>query len=152
METIGQNLDELRARSGLNKTALAHKMGYKGVSGIQRYLEDSYDGMPHLEWWTGLANALEGLGKPPITRDEVLLLGSNTTRHSVPAVDIMSLMGVFDEKNTTKAGDDIMHDELYDLAVEALSRLTPTLRKRAYFAVISQSNEQDAASQSDSNP
>jgi len=71
---------DLRNRAGLSQKRLAHLMGYKGSSSIQRYEsdEDYTERYFNANYVTKLADALEGKGVPPIMRDEVLELGGLT--------------------------------------------------------------------------
>lgn len=73
--TVGERLIALRARSGLSMDAVAKRMKLGGRSSVQRLFVD------HLEELTPidairLADALEGKGSPPITREEILNLSS----------------------------------------------------------------------------
>lgn len=69
-------LKALRERAGLSMERLAQACGYKGASSYQRY-EDA--ALYHRPWLplplvSKLADALTGLGDPPIARAEVLAL------------------------------------------------------------------------------
>lgn len=70
-------LKAMRERAGLSMDRLARACGYKGASSYQRY----EDAEQYRRQWLPLplvmklADALEGLGEPPIARAEVLALG-----------------------------------------------------------------------------
>lgn len=73
---VTEALKALRERAGLSMDRLAHACGYKGASSYQRYENPAM----YSKTWLPLAlvakvaDALCGLGEPPITRDEVLAL------------------------------------------------------------------------------
>ena len=75
-EHVTARLKAYRDRAGLSMEAIAHRLGYKGGSSYQRY-EDSdrikKDYLP-FDLVLKLAEALEGLGSPPLTRREILTL------------------------------------------------------------------------------
>ena len=73
-ETTGAQLNRLRDRAGLSLRSLAAKAGYAAASSIQRYAEPSFDGALGVEVAGRFADAMEGMGDPPITRAEVLAL------------------------------------------------------------------------------
>lgn len=73
-ETTGAQLNRIRGRAGLSLRALAAKAGYAAASSIQRYAEPSFDGALGVEVASRFADAMEGMGDPPITRAEVLAL------------------------------------------------------------------------------
>ena len=68
-------LRALRARSGLSMATLAHGLGYMTPSGYQHYETERYKSdflKPDVA--ESLADMLEGLGTPPIRREEVIIL------------------------------------------------------------------------------
>lgn len=73
-ETTGAQLNRLRDRAGLSLRALAAKAGYAAASSIQRYADVEFNGPLGVEVATRFADAMEGLGDPPIARAEVLAL------------------------------------------------------------------------------
>lgn len=73
-ETTGEALQRLRDRSGLSMRALATAAKYSHASGLQRYVDSSYDKRLPVETAERFADALSGHGKPPIERAEVLAL------------------------------------------------------------------------------
>ena len=92
-------LRSLRERSGLSMATLARGLGYKTPSGYQHYETERYTSdylKPDVA--ESLANMLEGLGAPPIRREEVLILSgrdpaafgtgvSNVTKFVTPSMD-----------------------------------------------------------------
>lgn len=76
-KAITDHFRELRQRSGLSMTALAHEMGYKGASSIQRYenASDYKGGYLKFNLLRRLENALVGRGTPPISPAEIHALG-----------------------------------------------------------------------------
>jgi len=71
--SVTEELAALRNRAGLNKTEMAHALGYKGISSYQRYenaelFNDTY--LP-FKMYQRLRRALIGRGKPPVSEDEV---------------------------------------------------------------------------------
>jgi len=73
-ETTGARLNRLRDRAGLSLRALAAKAGYAAASSIQRYADPEFTGALGVEVAQRFAEAMEGMGDPPITRTEVLAL------------------------------------------------------------------------------
>jgi hypothetical protein len=73
-ETTGAQLNRLRDRAGLSLRALAAKAGYAAASSIQRYADPAFDGPLGVEVATRFADAMTGLGDPPIMRAEVIAL------------------------------------------------------------------------------
>ena len=73
-DTTGAQLNRLRDRAGLSLRALAAKAGYAAASSIQRYADPAFDGALGVEVASRFADAMEGVGDPPITRAEVLAL------------------------------------------------------------------------------
>ncbi len=73
-ETTGQQLAELKARSGLSLDAIAVSAGYKGRSGVQSFFNPAYDLPLDSRVASKLADALAGKGSPPINREEVIAL------------------------------------------------------------------------------
>ncbi|MFA7441143.1 MAG: hypothetical protein WCZ66_09250 [Sphingomonadaceae bacterium] len=74
MLTTGQRLQILRGRSGLSVRGLAEGAGYKTGSGVQEYLQPHYDKLLPLPLVRRLAEALVGLGDPPIDSADVYRL------------------------------------------------------------------------------
>lgn len=74
VETTGEAIARLRARSGMSVRALALAAGYSHGSGVQRYLEASFDKRLPIDVAERLAEAMSGKGTPPIERAEVLTL------------------------------------------------------------------------------
>lgn len=66
-------LNKLRQRANLSLEKLAHELGFKRASSIQRYESEEYfeDGFLPLDFVRKLADVLPGMGKPPITPNEV---------------------------------------------------------------------------------
>lgn len=73
-ETTGAQLNRLRDRAGLSLRALAAKAGYAAASSIQRYADPEFDGTLGVEVAQRFADAMEGMGDPPIARAELLVL------------------------------------------------------------------------------
>lgn len=73
-ETTGAAIQRLRERSGLSVRDLAKRAGYAHGSGIQRYVDPQFDEPLTLKVAGKLAEALEGLGSPPIERAEIFRL------------------------------------------------------------------------------
>lgn len=73
-ETTGEAVSRLRDRSGLSVRAFAQAAGYSHGSGVQRYLDASFDRRLPVEVAEKFCAALVGRGDPSITRDEVLAL------------------------------------------------------------------------------
>ncbi|WP_420137761.1 S24 family peptidase [Sphingomonas sp.] len=73
-ETTGAAVNRLRDRAGLSLRALAAKAGYAAASSIQRYADPAFDSPLGVEVATRFADAMQGLGDPPIMRGEVLAL------------------------------------------------------------------------------
>jgi hypothetical protein len=75
--TIGQRLLHLKSRSGRSLSEIAAVMGFRGPSSLQRYFAAEYD-PEYLDpkFVMRLLNALEGEGSPPITRQDIIELGS----------------------------------------------------------------------------
>lgn len=73
---VTDRLKALRERAGLSMDRLAHACGYRGASSYQRYENTAMYGKPWLPLplVTRLADALTGLGEPPIARGEILAL------------------------------------------------------------------------------
>ncbi len=73
--TIGQKLNDLRARADMTLDAVAEAAGYSGRSSIQRYFNRDYDAnnLP-FEVARKLTKALVGKGNPTILAQEVLAL------------------------------------------------------------------------------
>lgn len=68
-----RQLNRLRLRSGLSLEKLARAMGFGRASSIQRYESEDYFETEYLPlaFVRKLAEVLPGLGKPPITADDV---------------------------------------------------------------------------------
>lgn len=79
--TVGNKLNELRARSGLTLGQIAGASDYRGRSSVQKFFNDSYDpAFLDVTVAQRLARALVGRGAPPITEDELIsLTGSGAT-------------------------------------------------------------------------
>lgn len=74
---LGAKLINLRQRSRLSYRDIARLGGWAGASSVQRYLDGSYDGdyLP-VSVARRLADAMEGKGEPPITRQEIMELAA----------------------------------------------------------------------------
>ncbi len=72
--TTGQQLVDLKTRSGLSLDAIAIAAGYKGRSGVQSFFNAAYELPLDGRVATKIADALDGKGTPPITRAEVMAL------------------------------------------------------------------------------
>ncbi|HWI85332.1 MAG TPA: S24 family peptidase [Sphingomonas sp.] len=72
--TTGAALNRLRDRAGLSLRALAARAGYAAASGIQRYADPAFDRPLGVEVAQRFADAMEGMGDPPIMRGEILAL------------------------------------------------------------------------------
>lgn len=74
-ETIGAQLADLRRRAGLSLSAVAKKAGYSGPSSVQAFFHPDYD-PPALDISVAhrLADAMNGLGSPPIREEDVFVL------------------------------------------------------------------------------
>jgi hypothetical protein len=68
MSTVGEKLMLLRERSGLTLDQVAKRMGLKGRSSVQRLFAGDVDMLGPVDALR-LADVLEGLGTPPITRE-----------------------------------------------------------------------------------
>lgn len=85
VETTGAAMQRLRERSGLSVRDLAKKAGYAHGSGIQRYLDPAFGEPLAVKAATRLADALAGLGDPPIERAEIIrLTGLPAEPNAVP--------------------------------------------------------------------
>lgn len=73
-ETTGAAVNRLRDRASLSLRALAAKAGYAAASSIQRYADPAFDGPLGVEVATRFADAMEGMGDPPIARAEIVAL------------------------------------------------------------------------------
>ena len=69
--TTGQILRALMERADLSVRAFAQRAGYSHGSGVQRYIEPTYDDQLPVKVAQRLADALDGRGDPPITKAEV---------------------------------------------------------------------------------
>src|SRR5882724_6927227 len=80
--SVPRELSALRTRSGLSLDELASKMGLKRASSIQRYFsETDFRGRYlKLEMARQFADALTGLGDPPVTEAEVIALADPKVR------------------------------------------------------------------------
>jgi hypothetical protein len=84
-ETTGAAVNRLRERAGRSLRALAAKAGYAAASSIQRYADPDFDNPLGVDVATRFADAMEGVGDPPIARAEVLMLtGLVTDGNAVP--------------------------------------------------------------------
>lgn len=72
--TTGAAINRLRDRAGLSLRALAAKAGYAAASSIQRYADPAFDGALGVDVAQRFADAMEGMGDPPIARADVLML------------------------------------------------------------------------------
>ena len=84
--SVPRELSALRTRSGLSLDELASKMGLARASSIQRYFSESdFRGRYlKLEMARTFADALAGLGTPPITEAEVIALADPKVRSLFP--------------------------------------------------------------------
>jgi transcriptional regulator with XRE-family HTH domain len=74
-ETIGTQLQRLKARAGMTLDDIATESGYRGRSSIQRYFDPGYDpGYLDYRIARNLAKALRGKGNPPISDQDLLAL------------------------------------------------------------------------------
>jgi SOS-response transcriptional repressor LexA len=73
-QTIGARLAELKERAGATLDAIAERAGYARRSSVQEYFRAAYQGPLSRKVATRLADALAGLGTPPIQREEVLAI------------------------------------------------------------------------------
>jgi phage repressor protein C with HTH and peptisase S24 domain len=71
--TVGERLMELRARSGLTLEQVAKRMKLSGRSSVQRLFAEDVDELGPVDALR-LADAFEGLGTPPIQREEITSL------------------------------------------------------------------------------
>lgn len=72
--TTGAKLRGLMDRAGMGVRGLARAAGYAHGSGVQRYIDDDFDGTLSNAVAKRLADALEGKGDPPIVRAEIFAL------------------------------------------------------------------------------
>ena len=81
--SVPRELSALRTRSGLSLDELASKMGLKRASSIQRYFSetDLRGRYLKLEMARQFADALTGLGDPPVTEAEVMAVDSSMGAH-----------------------------------------------------------------------
>lgn len=98
-KSIPEQAAMLRDRADLSLSALANAMGYSGPSSIQRYFKDTDfrgEWLP-MDFAIKLATALKGLGRPPITEHEVLLLAgpayTQTINHRIPVISYVQAGG-----------------------------------------------------------
>lgn len=77
-ESPAKRLRALRERAGLSLEALAQAAGYSGASSLQRYEDETAysDRFFPLRVLDRIAPALIGRGDPPITAEEVYILGN----------------------------------------------------------------------------
>jgi hypothetical protein len=71
--SAGERLREMVRRAEMTYGELAHAIGKRGGSSVQRYLAPERDSIP-IELVEKLASALVGRGRPAITREEVFAL------------------------------------------------------------------------------
>jgi SOS-response transcriptional repressor LexA len=72
--TTGQVLKELVDRAGLSLRAFARECGYAHASGVQRYVDETFEGKLRPDVAAKMADALAGKGAPPIGTSEVYAL------------------------------------------------------------------------------
>jgi hypothetical protein len=95
--TIGETLLALKARADFPLEEIARRAGYRGKSSVQEYFKAGYEGPLSGRIAGKLAEALEGAGTPPITRDEIAQLvdelppvnGGGITRFEGASLDRM---------------------------------------------------------------
>jgi len=77
---VTQRLSELRGRASLSMEKTAKALGYKSASSYQRYEDAGLFKKPVLPLHLvhKLADIMVGKGSPPITREEILMLGGIT--------------------------------------------------------------------------
>lgn len=73
-QTIGAILKSMKDRAGLNLDQIAARCGYARKSSIQEYFKESYTGPIGTKAAQKLADGLAGLGKPPISHEEITVL------------------------------------------------------------------------------
>lgn len=73
-QTAGEILVALKERADVPLEVIAKRGGYKGKSSVQEYFKTDFEGPLGGRVASKLATALEGLGVPAITREEVLRL------------------------------------------------------------------------------
>lgn len=73
-QTTGQILRALMDRAGLTVRAFAKAAGYSHGSGVQRYIDDGFEGSLRPDVAKRFAGALAGMGTPPIDPMEVFAL------------------------------------------------------------------------------
>lgn len=83
-ESTGAALGRLRLRAGLSVREFAQASGYSHGSGVQRYLEEAYTKRLPMDVAERMATALEGKGRPPIERNEVLVLAGIPVSNALP--------------------------------------------------------------------
>lgn len=83
MQTVGARFRAIYKRSKLSLRELAAAAGFNDASGVQRYVNPEHDIPLKIDVARRLAEAVHGLGDPPISRAEVLAL----TGISLPATN-----------------------------------------------------------------
>jgi len=100
-------LKALRERAGLSMDRLARACGYKGASSYQRYENAELYARPWLPLplVLAVADALAGLGDPPIARDEVLALAGIRVAAGGAAVELAQDLPGRSEVELAKAAE-----------------------------------------------
>jgi hypothetical protein len=92
LEARNQKIAELRERSGLSMDELAKLMGFKGQSGIQRYLSADYDKGFRPELAARFKAALIGRGNPPIHPIELTVFDAWPEASDGSTVDMAQML------------------------------------------------------------
>lgn len=74
VRTIGQQIIDLTKRAGMTLRAFSKACGYATASGVQRYMDPEFDASLSPAVAKRMADALAGLGNPPIDAAEVYAL------------------------------------------------------------------------------
>lgn len=123
---VTARLQRLINHSGLGLDAIAKRARYKGASSIQRYLSAA----AYKKQWLSrdvaerFANALEGQGDPPISRDEVLALAGVVAAPDEPHIDGLQYAGILEASAWRPV----------DMLVQATERTVPFARDPRYPA------------------
>ena len=104
---VTEALKALRERAGLSMDRLAHACGYKGASSYQRYENPAMYNKPWLplQLVARVADALTGLGQPPIAREEVLALAGIQAAGAGPHAELAPALPVQGEIELAKAAE-----------------------------------------------
>lgn len=116
-----RQLIALRKRSRLSIKSLAEAAGFAGASSIQRYFKEHYEGYYDLDLARKFADALAGLGSPPITKDEVILAMVDPDQLRILSDPSISPPAVFEDETDRPSLEDMgfVLINAYDVSLSA---------------------------------